>query len=328
MITRRIAITALGSVALLAATGAASAQNMVLRSADTHGADYPTVEAVEFMSELLSERTDGRLSIQVFHSRQLGEERETIEQTRFGVIDMNRINLAPLNNLAPETAVPALPFVFRSIEHMREVMDGEIGDEILAALEPHGLVGLAFYDSGARSFYTSVRPIETPADMEGMRIRVQQSDLFVDLVNALGANPTPMPFGEVYSALQTGVIDGAENNFPSFESTQHFTVARYYSLTEHSMSPEVLVMSKQTWDRLSAEDQEIVREAARESVSRMRELWDAREEAARAEVEAGGAIVNAVDKQPFIDAMAPVYEKHVTDERLRDLVARIQAAGE
>ncbi len=152
--------------------------------------------------------------------------------------------MGPFNNLIPETFVPALPFIFRSVDHMRKTMDGPIGDQILKAFEPHGLVGLAFYDSGARSFYNSKRPINTPADMKGMKIRVQQSDLFVDLVNALGANATPMPSGEVYSALQTGVVDGAENNWPSYESFRHFEVAKFYSLTEHSMSPEVLVMSK------------------------------------------------------------------------------------
>lgn len=307
------------------ASGAAFAQEIVLRSADTHPDGYPTVEAVEYMSDLLMERSGGRIAIEVFHSRQLGEEKDTIEQTRFGVLDMNRINLAPLNNLIPETSVPALPYVFRSIEHMRTVMDGEIGQEILDAFEEHGLVGLAYYDSGARSFYNSERPIETPADLEGLKIRVQQSDLFIAMINALGANATPMPFGEVYSALQTGVIDGAENNWPSYESTKHYEVAKYYSLDEHSMSPEVLVMSKQSWDALSPEDQELVRQAARDSVSHMRELWDAREAEARATVEAAGSVVNEVEKQPFIDAMDPVYDQFVTDETLKDLVARIRA---
>ena len=164
---------------------------------------------------------------------------------------MNRVNMAPLNNLIPETNVPGLPFVFRSVEHMRKVMDGPIGDEILAAFTPHGMVGLAYYDSGARSFYNSKRPVTKVEDLKGLKIRVQQSDMFIALVNALGANATPMPFGEVYSALQTGVIDGAENNWPSYESTRHFEVAKHYSETEHSMTPEVLVMSKRSWDRLT-----------------------------------------------------------------------------
>jgi tripartite ATP-independent transporter DctP family solute receptor len=314
-----------GAAAAALLAGNAAAQEIVLRSADTHPEGYPTVEAVQYMSDLLMERSGGRIAIEVFHSRQLGEESDTIEQTQFGVIDMNRINMAPLNNIIPETSVPALPYIFRSIEHMRTVMDGEIGDEILAAFEEHNLVGLAYYDSGARSFYNSIRPIETVADLEGMKIRVQQSDLFIAMIEALGANATPMPFGEVYSGLQTGVIDGAENNWPSYESTNHYQVAQYYSLDEHSMSPEVLVMSLQSWNRLSEEDQQLIRQAARDSVGYMRDLWDAREAEARAKVEAAGSIINEVDKQPFIDAMAPVYEQFVTDPTLQDLVARIQA---
>jgi tripartite ATP-independent transporter DctP family solute receptor len=323
MLNRRM-LAALAGVAMLALAAPAHAQ-VTLRSADTHPDGYPTVEAVRHMSKLLEERTNGRLKIQVFHSRQLGEEKETIEQTRFGVIDMNRINMAPLNNLVPATQVPALPFIFRSVAHMRQVMDGPIGEEILQALEPHGMIGLAFYDSGARSFYNSKRAINTPADMKGLKIRVQQSDLFVGLVNALGANATPMAFGEVYSALQTGVIDGAENNWPSFESTRHFEVAKFYSQTEHSLSPEVLVMSKRSWDKLSKEDQALVRAAAKESVAKMRELWDAAEKSAEAKVKAGGAQVNNVEKQPFIDAMKPVYDRFVTDAKLKDMVSRIQA---
>ena len=322
-ITKR-SFAALAGVALFAMATAAGAQT-VLRSTDIHPTDYPTVEAVRHISKLLEERTKGRIKINVFHSAQLGNEKDTIEQTRFGVIDLNRINMAPFNNLIPATNVPSLPFIFRSVAHMRTVMDGPIGDGILKEFEKHDLVGLAFYDSGSRSFYNSKRPINTPADMKGLKIRVQQSDMFVALVSALGANATPMAFGEVYSALQTGVIDGAENNWPSFESTKHYEVSKYYSLTEHSLSPEVLVMSKRSFDKLSKEDQEIMKTAAKESVAKMRELWDAREKASEAKVKAGGAVINTVEKQPFIDAMKPVYDKFVTDAALKDLVAKIQA---
>ncbi len=315
----------LAGAAMLASVALPAAAQTVLRSTDIHPTDYPTVEAVRHISKLLEERTKGRIKINVFHSAQLGNEKDTIEQTRFGVIDLNRINMAPFNNLIPATNVPSLPFIFRSVAHMRTVMDGPIGDSILKEFEKHDLVGLAFYDSGSRSFYNSKRPINTPADMKGLKIRVQQSDMFVALVSALGANATPMAFGEVYSALQTGVIDGAENNWPSYESTKHFEVSKFYSLTEHSLSPEVLVMSKRSFDKLSKEDQEIMKVAAKESVAKMRELWDAREKASEAKVKAGGAVINAVEKQAFIDAMKPVYDKFVTDAALKDLVAKIQA---
>lgn len=313
------------SAALGLAAASAGAAETVFRSADTHADGYPTVEAVKYLGELLSQGSDGRLGIQVFHSGQLGEEKDTIQQTQFGVIEMNRINLAPLNNIVPETQVPALPFLFRSVEHMRKVVDGEIGEEILAAFEPHDMIGLAFYDSGARSFYNSKRAISTPADMKGLKIRVQQSDLFIAMVEAMGGNPTPMPFGEVYSGLQTGVIDGAENNFPSYYNTRHFEVSKSYSLTEHSMAPEVLVMSKRSWDKLSAEDQALIRKSAKESVVKMRELWDAFEAESRQTVVDGGAMINEVDKQPFIDLMQPVYDRFLTDAKLKSLADRIRA---
>jgi tripartite ATP-independent transporter DctP family solute receptor len=327
MLTRRHFAGAAFGLSLAAASGMASAQTVTLRSADIHPDGYPTVEAVKHFGSLLEQKTNGRLKVQVFHSAQLGQEKDTIEQTRFGVIDLNRINMGPFNNLIPETFVPALPFIFRSVEHMLKTMDGPIGDEILKAFEPHGLVALAFYDSGARSFYNSKRPIKTPADMKGMKVRVQQSDLFIDLVNGLGANATPMPAGEVYSALQTGVVDGAENNWPSYDSFRHAEVAKFYSQTEHSMSPEVLVISKRTFDKLAPSDQQSVRQAAKESVAKMRELWEAREKVAEQKVREGGSQVNAVEKQAFVDAMKPVYDKYVKDAKLKELVARIQAVN-
>ena len=317
--------TAAAALSLALAAVPAGAQ-VTFRSADTHPDGYPTVEAVKAMGQALEAASGGRLRVRVFPGRQLGEEKDTIEQTIVGAIDMNRVNLAPLNNIVPATAVPGLPFIFRSVDHMHRVMDGPIGEEILRALEPAGLVGLAFYDSGARSFYNTKRPIRSPADMKGLKIRVQNSDLFVSMVSALGANATPMEFGQVYEALKSGVIDGAENNWPSYESTRHFEVARHYALSEHSMSPEVLVMSKKSWDRLSSEDQAMLRKAAKASVPVMRRLWAERETKARETVlKSGVQLVEGLDKQPFIDAMGPVYEKFARTDALRDLVKRIQA---
>lgn len=319
----------IAKAALLASvmmTGAATACETTLRSSDTHPDGYPTVEAVKAMGKLLEERTGGKLCVEVFHSAQLGQEKDTIEQTKFGVIDMNRVSMGPFNNLVEETKVVSLPYIFRSTDHMHKVMDGPIGEEILKAFEPHGYVGLAFYDGGSRSFYNAKKPVESIDDLKGMKVRVMQSDIFVDMMTALGANATPMPYGEVYSSIQTGVIDGAENNWPSYESSGHFEVAGYYTLDEHLIVPEVLVMSKVSWDKLSAEDQAAVRQAAKDSVPLMREMWAAREKASEEKVRAAGAkIVTNIDKKPFIDAMKPVYEKHVTSDKLKDLVARIQA---
>ena len=307
------------------ATGAAACET-TLRSSDTHPEGYPTVVAVQEMGKMLEERTNGRLCIEVFHSAQLGQEKDTIEQTQFGVIDMNRVSMGPFNNIIEETQVVSLPYVFRSVEHMHNVMDGPIGDEILAAFEQHDLVGLAYFDGGSRSFYNSQKPISSMEDLAGMKFRVMQSDIFVDMVSALGANATPMPYGEVYSSIQTGVIDGAENNWPSYESSGHFEVAGYYTLDQHLIVPEVLVMSKSSFDKLSAEDQAIVRQAAKDAVPVMRALWQEREKVSEQKVrDSGVEVITDIDKTPFIEAMKPVYEKHVTSDKLKDLVTRIQA---
>ncbi len=325
-ILRKFGLAILASAAIVASVVSGQAAELVLRSSDTHPDGYPTVEAVKYMGKLVEERTKGRIGVEVFHSAQLGEEKDTIEQTQFGVIDLNRVSLGPFNNIIEETQVVSLPYIFRSVDHMHKVMDGPIGDEILAAFEAHDLIGLAFYDGGSRSFYNSEKPIKSVDDLKGMKFRVMQSDMFVDMVGALGANATPMPYGEVYSAIQTGVIDGAENNWPSYDSSGHFEVAKYYTLDEHLIVPEVLVMSKKSWDKLSPEDQAVVRQAAKDSVPHMRELWAAQEKKSEDKIRAAGAeVVTDIDKKPFIDAMKPVYEKHVTSAKLKDMVARIQA---
>lgn len=318
------------AAALLASAafaGAAFAEcEVTLKSSDTHPDGYPTVDAVKHMGALLKERSAGRICVEVFHSAQLGEEKDTIEQTKFGVIDFNRVSMGPFNNIIEETKVVSLPFIFRGTDHMHRVMDGPIGDEILAAFEPHGFVGLAYYDGGSRSFYNKQKPITSVEDLKGMKIRVMQSDVFVDMMTALGANATPMPYGEVYSGIQTGVIDGAENNWPSFESSGHYEVAGYYTLNQHLIVPEVLVMSKVSYDKLSPEDQALVKQAAKDSIPVNRELWAAREKVSEEKVRAAGVeVISDIDKTPFIEAMVPVYEKHANSPKLKDLVTRIQA---
>ena len=295
------------------------------RVADTQSADYPTVEAIVFMGQLIEERTNGRHSIRVFHSRQLGEEKETIEQTRVGAIDLNRTNIAPLGSFVPLANVLALPFLFRSPEHLRAVLDGPIGEEILASFEAHGFIGLTFYDSGARSIYTRDRPIRTIEDLKGLRIRVQQSDLMVEMVRALGAVPVALPYGQVQTGLTTGIIDGAENNWPSYVTTNHYKTARYYTVTEHTMSPEVLVMSKRAWETLSDEDKAIFREAARESNRFMRLRWDAlEEESRRRALAAGNVIITEFPRRAFEEAMSSIYAKAMSDPTLAPLIKRIR----
>jgi len=304
---------------------AASASGRDFRAADTQTEDYPTVQALIFMDQLVNERTGGRHRIRVFHSRQLGEEKETIEQTRVGAIDLNRTNVAPIASYVPEANVLALPFLFRSMDHLYRVLDGSVGADLLKSFEPYGFIGLAFYDSGARSIYNSVRPVHSLADLKGLRIRVQQSDLMLAMIKALGADPVAMPYGQVLTGLTTKLIDGAENNWPSYVTTNHYTAARYYTATEHTMSPEVLVMSRKAWDSLSPEDQKIFRDAAEESARFMRHQWKAWEERAREQAsKAGSVIITEFDKKPFMDAMSDLYRNALADPTLARLVDRIR----
>ena len=299
-----------------------------LLSSDTHPSDYPTVQAVSHMGEFLREQTDGRLDIRIYAGGQLGSERDTLEITSFGGLDMNRVNLAPLNSIEPMTVIPSLPFLFSSTEHMRQSLDGAPGDVILNSLVPHNLVGLCFYDSGERSFYNTRQAIRTPDDMRGMKIRVQNSDLYVAMIRALGADATPMPLGEVYQSLVQGVIDGAENNWPSYESGRHFEAAPYYSLTRHVMAPEILVMSRSRWRKLSEADQELVVNAAKSSVPFMRELWDARVAGARERLMDAGIQANEVDNlSDFQGLMEPVWENFIVTPEQEELVNQIQSIG-
>jgi len=304
---------------------AATAQGRDFRAADTQAADYPTVRAVVRMGELIEARTGGRHRIRVFHTRQLGEEKETIEQTRVGAIDINRTNVGPLGSLVPAADVLALPFLFRSLDHLHHVLDGPIGEEILANFERYGLIGLTFYDSGARSIYNSKGAIRMLADLQGMRIRVQQSALMVDMIRALGAVPVELPYGQVETGLTAHIIDGAENNWPSYVTTNHYKAAPFYTLTEHTMSPEVLLMSLRAWQSLSDEDKMIFRAAARESNVFMRAQWNSLETGSRRKAqEAGVVIVSDVDRKPFEDAMAEVYRKAAANPAVAPLLDRIR----
>ncbi len=311
---------------LCAAAGllAAAAQATEFRSADTHNADdYPTVAAVKYMSELLEKKSAGKHKIKVFNKQALGSEKETIDQVKIGALDFTRVNVGPMNGICPLTQVPTMPFLFSSIAHMRKSLDGPVGDEILKSCEAVGFVGLAFYDSGARSIYAK-KAIKTVADAKGLKIRVQQSDLWVALVSAMGANATPMPYGEVYTGLKTGLIDAAENNIPSFDTAKHVEAVKIYSKTEHSMAPEILVMSKIVYDKLPKAEQDMVRAAAKESVAFERQKWDEQEAKSLANVKAAGAEIVEVDKASFQAVMGPVYEKFMVTADMKRLVKAVQ----
>lgn len=321
-VDRRFVLGCIGSAAL---AGCDRRGNRPLYSSDTHPEGYPTVEAVEEMGRNLSVASNGALDIKVYAGGQLGSERDTLEITIFGGLDLNRVFLSPLNSIEPLTVVASLPFLFQSQDHMRRALDGEPGEEILASLEPHGLIGLCFYDSGERSFYNRRGPITTPDDMKGLKIRVPNSDLNLAMIKALGADATPMSLSEVYQSLVQGVIDGAENNWPSYESGRHFEPASYYSLSQHAMTPEILVMSKSRWNKLTVKQQLLVRREAKKSVPFMRELWDKRVADAREKLISSGVKVNEIpDLTPFKERMRPVWDQFVVTEQQRKLVSKIE----
>ena len=297
------------------------------RGWNIHVEGYPNTVAMDKFAELLSEKTNGEITLQMFHGGTLGSQPDAIEQVRLGALEIGNFNLGPIGPIVAEANVVSLPFIFKDVPHMFRVLDGDGGAAIAEGMASKGLTPLAWYDAGARSFYNGEKPINTPADVEGMKVRVMNNDLFTGMIAQLGGNPSPMAFAEVYQALKTGVVDGAENNWPSYESTGHFEVAGYYSLSQHLIIPECICVNTAAFDALSADMQAAVTEAAQESATLQRELWAAREAASRKAVEAGGVVVNEVaDKAPFQNAMAPVYEAYFeTNPSLRPLVELIQA---
>lgn len=310
---------------VLAPLAPAIAADGVLTATDVHVANYPTVAAVRWIGERLAEDTGGRLGLRVYHSGQLGRESDAIDMARHGAIDITRVYTGALNNAFPLTQALCLPYVFDSAAHLRRAVDGEVGRAVLAGFATRGLEGLAIYDCGARCFYNTRHPILVPADLRGLKLRVPPSDIFLRLLRDLGANPTPLAFGEVFSALETRLIDGAENNIRSFHASRHFEAAGHWSQTEHSYAPDVLLMSRRSLDALSPDDAERVRDLARRSVAVMRAAWDAEEAQARAAVEAAGVAMAEPDRAAFRDAAAPLLAHALRDGALADLHRQIRA---
>lgn len=320
-----VLVVALFVVACGGGSSAGADQALVFRLAEGQSEDHPTTKADERFAELVRERSDGRIDIQVFPSGQLGSETSTIEQVQTGVLEFARVNTSPLAQFVPEMGVFSLPYIFDSSEHMWSFLESEGGRALLGELSDSEMKGLAYYDSGARNFYTADREVRMPEDMEGLQIRVQLSDINVAFIESLGASATPMEFGEVYSALQTGVVGGAENNWPSYLSTSHYEVGQNFTLAEHARVPEVLIMNQEAWDRLSDEDKRIVQGAATESVEYQREQWNravrqAREEIAAADVN----VIPVEDKAPWRQAVRPVIESY--QDEYDDVLDQIEAA--
>lgn len=319
------ALPALGAMAV---DTAGMPVHAVLTATDVHPRDYPTVAAVRWFGETLARETDGRLSLRLYASGQLGSESDALAMARYGAIDFTRVYTGALNNAFPLTRALCMPFAFDSRAHQRRVHDGPVGDEVLRGFEARGLVGLALYDSGPRCFYNTRRPLHVPHDLAGLKIRVPPSDIFIALVRLLGGNPTPLPLGQVFSALETHLIDGAENNIRSFHSSRHFEAAHYWSESGHSYAPDVLLMSRKRFDALSPADRARVLEIARASVGVMRSLWDASEVKARQALVDAGVRMNAVDVRAFREAAAPLVRSLLQDARIRSLHDRIRAVAD
>jgi tripartite ATP-independent transporter DctP family solute receptor len=322
MNTRRTLLAAVAALCL-ATTGAAWAQTM--KAADVHPAGYPTVVAVENMGKKLDAATQGRIKFQMFPGSVLGGEKEMIEQAQVGAINVLRTSLGPVGPVVPEVNVFNMPFVFRDIAHMRAVIDGPIGQELLDKISasPAKLVALAWMDGGSRSLYTK-KPVRKPEDLKGQKIRMMGNPLFVDTMNAMGGNGISMGYGEVFTALQTNVVDGAENNPPSLFTSNHFKAgAKYYTQTNHLIIPEILVMSKATWDKLTPADQALVKKLGREAQLEQRTLWDQAVADYTAKLKTEGVEFIAIDSKPFFDATVPVRAKY--GAQFNDLMTRIAA---
>jgi tripartite ATP-independent transporter DctP family solute receptor len=312
------------AAATLAVSVAAPADALEIKSSDVHAMGYPTTEAIAYMGDLLSQWTNGRLTIKIFHSMQLGGEKEALEQVQLGALEMTRVSVGVVGPIVDEFNAFNLPYLFESVEHMHRVVDGEIGQALLNKLEAGGLIGLGYMDAGSRSFYNNKHPIESVADLEGLKIRVMQNPIFVDMATAMGADGIPIAFNELYTALQTGVVDGAENNPPSYATQNHFEVAKYYTLDEHLIVPEIFVFSKKVWDTLDLVDQQLIRKASALVVEKERELWTEMEQASLEQLKSEGAeIITDVDKQPFIEATQAVRDKF--GEKYGDLIEQIEA---
>jgi tripartite ATP-independent transporter DctP family solute receptor len=328
MIKARIAFATAGvllAAAAFASGPALAQQKLVLKATDVHPLGYPTVEAVVQMGKKLEAATNGRLSIQMYPSMQLGGEKEMIEQAQVGALAIARISVGPMGTIVPEMNVFNLPFMFRDDAHMEKVIDGPIGDEMLKKLSESkaNLIGLCWMNAGTRNVYNNKKPIQTVDDLKGLKIRMMGNPVFVDTMNSLGGNGVAMGFDQLINAMQTGVVDGAENNYPSYESGQHYRYAKYYSKTGHLMIPEILVFSKKIWDELSKEDQALILKVAKQAQQEERKLWYEREKESIKKMAEAGAIVNEVaDKKPFQAAVKPVWDKYGAQHA--DLIKRIQ----
>lgn len=332
---RRLAVLLSCTVCLMAACSSSDGKTeesgvpeYVFTYAENQAEDYPTTQGAYRFAELVKEKTGGKIEIQVNAGGILGDEKSVIEQMQFGGVDFARVSVSPLSEFVPKLNVLQMPYLYTGADHMWKVLEGDIGDDFLDSFDGSDLVALSWYDAGARSFYNSEKPIRKPEDLKGMKIRVQESVMMGRMIEMMGAIAVPTPYDEVYSALQTGKIDGAENNWPSYESANHYEVAKYFTLDEHTRVPELQIVSEVTWEKLTPEYQQIIRECAQESARYERRLWKKRSEASAEKVRAAGCEVTTLtpeEKQRFQEAVTPIYGEFCGD--YVDLIDEIVAAG-
>ena len=294
----------------------------VLKLAHGLNMDHPVHKAMEFMAEKVAEKSGGKMTVKVYPSEQLGNEKECIEKLQMGALAMTKTSSSPMEAFVDEMKVLGLPYIFRDNDHFWEVMLGPIGKELLAAGESSGLKGLCYYDAGARSFYTVNKRVEKPGDLKDLTIRVQQSPVAMALVRAMGASPTPISWGELYTSLQQGVVDGAENNPPSVFTSKHFEICKFYCLDEHTMPPDILLISTKVWSKLTAEEQRILQEAVDESVTYQREVWAEFQQESMEKIKEAGMEIIRPDKEPFREAVKPMFKEY-EGTKIGDLVKRI-----
>lgn len=287
--------------------------------------NHPVHEAMVFLAKSLEEKSGGRIKVKVYPNQQLGTERELLELLQIGSVGMTKVSAASLEAFSPEISVLGLPFLFRDDEHITKVLNGDIGTELLLSSEKFWLRGLCFYDAGKRSFYSKTKPIETPADLAGLKIRVQESKMAINMIRGMGGSPTPVSYGELYTALQQGIVDAAENNPPSFYNSRHYEVCKYYSIDEHTAIPDVVLVSTKVWERLSPEEQQWLQEAADESAEYQTKLWKESVEESMREIEKAGVVISYPDREPFMKEVESVYELTRQEQpKLIDLIQRIQ----
>lgn len=321
----KISLSLLTAAMVAGATFSANAVQW--RGWNIHKSGYPHTVAMDKFAELLEEKSDGKMKLKMFHAGVLGNQPDAIEQVRMGGIEVGNFNLGPIGPIVPEANVLSLPFLFKDLDHMHRVMDGEAGDIISEGMAKKGLVALSWFDAGARSFYNSKKPINTPADLKGMKVRIMNNDIYSDMITYLGGNPSPIAYAEVYESLKTGVVDGAENGWPQYESMGHFEVAGYYSLSQHLITPECICVNTDAFNKLTDQEKSWAKEAAKEASELQRDLWAERAASSREKVLKAGIKYNEIaDKGPFQLAMYPVYAKFTkANPEMKPLIEQIIA---